>query len=117
MVPVVIGLDIAKRVFQFHGIDRSGKAVLRKRLRRSELLSIFSRLSPCLIVMEACSAAHYWARELAMLGHEVRKRCSAATGAQGRGNFTTLLPRIKAIAPSLFRAAKAASRASLSVSN
>lgn len=72
MEPVVIGLDIAKQVFQVHGIDRDGKAVLRKRLRRSELLSIFSRLSPCLIGMEACSTAHYWARELAMLGHEVR---------------------------------------------
>ena len=47
MEPVVIGLDIAKQVFQVHGIDRDGKAVLRKRLRRSELLSIFSRLSPC----------------------------------------------------------------------
>ena len=72
MEPVVIGLDLAKQVFQVHGIDRDGKTVLRKRLRRGEILSTFSRLPPCLIGMEACSTAHYWARELAMLGHEVR---------------------------------------------
>lgn len=72
MEPIVIGLDLAKQVFQVHGIDRDGKAVLRKQLRRNEILPVFSRLSPCLVGLEACSTAHYWARELVLLGHEVR---------------------------------------------
>jgi transposase len=67
-----IGLDLAKQVFQVHGIDADGTTVLRKQLRRSQVLSFFSRLAPCLVGMEACATAHYWARELAALGHEVR---------------------------------------------
>src|SRR4029079_9292336 len=67
-----IGLDLAKQVFQVHGIDADGTTVLRKQLRRSQVLSFFSRLAPCLVGMEACATAHYWGRELAALGHEVR---------------------------------------------
>ena len=67
-----IGLDIAKHVFQVHGIDRRGKAVLRKRLARAKVLGLFANLPPCLIGMEACAGAHYWARELRALGHQVR---------------------------------------------
>ena len=67
-----IGLDLAKHVFQVHGIDASGAAVLRKRLRRSEVLTFFARLPSCLIGLEACATAHYWARELQAVGHEVR---------------------------------------------
>ena len=67
-----IGLDIAKNVFQVHGIDASEKVVVRKQLRRSQILAFFKALSPCLIGMEACATAHYWARELTKLGHEVR---------------------------------------------
>jgi transposase len=67
-----MGLDLAKQVFQVHGIDADGTTVLRKQLRRSQVLSFFSRLAPCLVGMEACATAHYWARELAALGHEVR---------------------------------------------
>src|ERR671922_43045 len=67
-----IGLDLARQVFQVHGIDADGMTVLRKQLRRSQVLSFFSRLAPCLIGMEACATAHYWARELAALGHQVR---------------------------------------------
>jgi transposase len=67
-----IGLDLAKHVFQVHGIDASGAVVLRKRLRRSEVLTFFARLPSCLIGLEACATAHYWARELRALGHEVR---------------------------------------------
>ena len=67
-----IGLDIAKNVFQVHGIDEAEKVVVRKRLRRSQVLKFFASLSPCLIGMEACATAHYWARELTKLGHEVR---------------------------------------------
>ena len=67
-----IGLDLAKRVFQAHGVDEAGTVVVRRRLRRSEVLSYFAGLAPCLVGMEACSGAHYWARELEALGHKVR---------------------------------------------
>jgi transposase len=67
-----IGLDIAKNVFQVHGIDAAEKVVVRKQLRRSQVLEFFKALPPCLIGMEACATAHYWARELTKLGHEVR---------------------------------------------
>ena len=60
-----IGLDIAKNVFQVHGIDAAEKVVVRKRLRRRQVLEFFKALPPCLIGMEACATAHYWARELA----------------------------------------------------
>lgn len=67
-----IGLDLAKQVFQVHGVDATGAAVLRKRLTRSKVLSFFTKLPPCVVAMEACGSAHYWARELRKLGHEVR---------------------------------------------
>jgi len=67
-----IGLDLAKHVFQAHGVDEAGTVVVRKRLRRSQVLTFFAGLSPCLIGMEACATAHHWARELSALGHEVR---------------------------------------------
>jgi transposase len=67
-----IGLDIAKNVFQVHGIDANEKVVVRKQLRRSQVLAFFKALPPCLIGMEACATAHYWARELSKLGHRVR---------------------------------------------
>ena len=67
-----VGLDLAKRVFQVHAADREGRAVLRKRLRRSQVLGFFAELPACLIGLEACAGSHYWARELQALGHEVR---------------------------------------------
>ena len=67
-----IGLDLAKSVFQVHGTDEDGRPVMRKKLRRGQMLGFFSGLSPCLVGMEACASAHYWARELQALGHEVR---------------------------------------------
>ena len=67
-----IGLDIAKNVFQVHGIDATEKVVVRKQLRRGQVIAFFAALPPCLIGMEACATAHYWARELTKLGHEVR---------------------------------------------
>ena len=67
-----IGLDIAKRVFQAHGVDASGKAVLRRKLRHAEVLAVFEGLPPCLVGIEACGTAHHWAREIRALGHEVR---------------------------------------------
>ena len=67
-----IGLDIAKNVFQVHGIDAAEKVVVRKQLRRGQVMKFFAALPPCLIGMEACASAHYWARELRKLGHQVR---------------------------------------------
>src|SRR5262245_9977324 len=67
-----IGLDIAKNVFQVHGIDATEKVVVRKQLRRSKVIAFFEAVPPCLVGMEACASAHYWARELRKLGHEVR---------------------------------------------
>ncbi len=67
-----VGLDLAKKVFQVHGIDAFGAVVVRRTLRRSQMLAWFAKLPRCLVGMEACATAHYWARELAKLGHEVR---------------------------------------------
>jgi transposase len=67
-----IGLDIAKHVFQVHGVDAHEKVVIRKALRRNQMIAFFGALPSCLIGMEACATAHYWARELTKLGHEVR---------------------------------------------
>lgn len=72
MTITTIGLDLAKSVFQAHGIDESGTKVLVKRLHRKQMLPFFSKLPPCLIGVEACGTAHYWARTLAEMGHEVR---------------------------------------------
>jgi transposase len=67
-----IGLDLAKHVFQVHGVDAAGGVVLRKQLRRGQVLAFFGRLPRCLVGMEACATAHHWGRELGALGHEVR---------------------------------------------
>jgi transposase len=68
----IVGLDLAKRVFQVHGVDRNGHVTAQKRLTRSEMPSWFGNLQPCLIGMEACATSHYWARQLGKLGHQVR---------------------------------------------
>jgi transposase len=65
-------LDIAKTSFQVHGVDAQGKVVIRKQLTRGKVLTYFAQLPPCLIGLEACGGAHYWARELGKLGHDVR---------------------------------------------
>jgi transposase len=67
-----IGLDLAKHVFQIHGVDAQGQVVLRKRLRRAEVIPFFTGLAPCLVGMEACATSHHWARELMALGHTVK---------------------------------------------
>jgi len=69
---ITIGVDLAKNVFQLHGVDRDGKPVLRRQLRRSEMLEFFLKQPGCLVGMEACARAHDWARERIALGHEVR---------------------------------------------
>lgn len=69
---MTIGLDLAKNIFQAHGVDERGNAALRKQLRRDQVLPFFARLQPCLIGIEACGGAHYWAGKLIALGHTVR---------------------------------------------
>ena len=72
MKVTTIGIDLAKNVFQVHGIDDHGKAVLKKQIKRDEMAVFFANLTPCLIGMEACGSAHYWARKLQRQGHTVK---------------------------------------------
>jgi transposase len=67
-----IGIDLAKNAFQVHGVDERGKAVLRKQLKRKDVVSFLANVPPCLIRMEACGSAYYWARKLTTFGHAVR---------------------------------------------
>lgn len=67
-----VGLDIAKSVFQVHGIGKNGSVVVQRRLRRSQVLGFFSKLLPCVVGIEACASSHFWAREIGALGHDVR---------------------------------------------
>jgi hypothetical protein len=67
-----IGIDLAKKVFQVHGVDADGKAVVAWKLRRKDVLAFFAKLRSCLIDIEACGSAHYWARETAKFGHSVK---------------------------------------------
>lgn len=67
-----VGLDLAKNVFQVHGIDETGKIMIRRQLRRNEVVKFFRELPACLVGMEACGTAHYWGREIAALGHTVK---------------------------------------------
>src|SRR6516165_3182413 len=67
-----IGLDIAKSVFQVHGIDAAGSVTVRRQLKRRYVLAFFEKLAPCLIGIEACASAHHWSRQLQALGHTVR---------------------------------------------
>ena len=72
MQVTTIGLDIAKNVFQVHGVDAAGKTVITRQLRRGQVIGYFAKLSLCLIGMEACATAHHWARELTKIGHTVQ---------------------------------------------
>ena len=67
-----IGLDIAKSVFQVHGVDADGQVVIRRQLKRRYVLAFFEKLAPCLIGIEACASSHHWSRQLRALGHTVR---------------------------------------------
>ena len=67
-----IGLDLAKHIFQVHGAGADGSPVFNRKLRRAEVLRFFEKQPACLVGLEACSGSHYWAREIAALGHEVR---------------------------------------------
>jgi len=72
MKMTTVGIDLAKNVFQVHGVDGRGKAVLRKSLKRAEVVKFLAKLEPCLVGMEACGSAHFWARKLIELGHAVK---------------------------------------------
>ncbi len=67
-----IGLDIAKSVFQVHGIDAVGTVIIRRQLKRRYVLAFFRKLPPCLVGLESCASSHHWSRELKTLGHTVR---------------------------------------------
>lgn len=69
---ITVGLDLAKSVFQVHGADGTGRTVLRKKIRRAQMLEFFSQLPSCVVAMEACGGAHFWGREIGKLGHDVR---------------------------------------------
>lgn len=71
-VIAAVGLNLAKNVFEVHGVDADGRVCVRRKLRRSEVAALFSELSPCVIGMEACASAHFWTREIGRLCHEVR---------------------------------------------
>lgn len=73
----VIGLDLAKNVFQVHGVDAKGHVAVRKQLKRAQVLSFFANIEPCLVGIEACGGAHYWAREITRYGHTVRAMAPA----------------------------------------
>jgi transposase len=120
---ITIGLDLAKSVFQVHGVDASGQVVIRKSLRRAQMVPFFARLPSCLVGMEACGTSHYWERELIKLGHQVRmmppayvkpyvKRCktdAADTDAVGEAvarptmRFVPVKSREQQAAPSMHR--------------
>jgi len=72
MKTTTIGMDLAKRVFQIHGVDGHGKVTVKKQLKRAQVLAFFANHPPCLVGMEACGSAHYWARELEKLGHTAK---------------------------------------------
>ena len=67
-----IGFDIAKSVFQFHGVDAAGQVIIRRQFKRRFVLAFFQKVSPCLVGIEACASSHHWSRELKALGHTVR---------------------------------------------
>ena len=101
-----IGLDLAKLVFQVHGVDAEGATVLRKQLRRAQVLAFFSRLPPCLVGLEACATAHYWARELRALGHEVRLMPAQYVKASGIGPIIATAIAATVVEPSGFRSGR-----------
>ena len=83
-----IGLDLAKTVFQIHGVDAAGNAVLKRQLRRGQVLEFFGKLPPCLVGMEACGTSHHWARELTKLGHTIKQMPAEYVKAYRKRNKT-----------------------------
>jgi transposase len=86
-------MDIAKHVFQLHGVDEHGRTALRKTLGRARVLEFFAQLKPCAVGMEACGGAHYWARELTRLGHTVRLVSAHKASPTSTATRTTITTR------------------------
>ncbi len=72
MKTTTVGIDLAKNMFQIHAVDERGKVVVKKQLRRNQVIPFFTNLDPCLVGMEACGGAHYWARKLELLGDKAK---------------------------------------------
>ncbi len=87
-----VGLDLAKNVFQVHGIDSTGRVIVRRSLRRRQMMPFFGKLEPCLIGVEACGTSHFWARELRALGHEVKLMAPAYVKPYVKRGKTDALP-------------------------
>jgi len=87
-----IGLDIAKSVFQVHGIDAEDNVIIRRQLKRRYVLTFFQKVPPCLVGIEACASSHYWSRELKALGHTVRLMPPAYMSSGRRTMLPTLRP-------------------------
>jgi transposase len=85
---VTVGLDLAKNVFQVHAIAADGAVLIRRKLRRTEVIRFFAELSPCLVGMEACASAHHWARELMAIGHGLTPRANSSGGKERLGGIT-----------------------------
>src|SRR4249919_570254 len=88
----MIGLDTAKTVFQIHGVDETGRAEIRRKLRRNDLIAFFEKQAACTVVMEACGAAHHWARMLTGLGHSVKLIAPEAVKPFVKKGGRTMLP-------------------------
>jgi hypothetical protein len=92
MSAAFIGLDLAKSVFQVHGVDAQGKVIVTKRLRRDAVLAFFANLAPCVVGMEACAGSHFWAREIARFGHTVACCTDGRDGVGGRSVSMLRIP-------------------------
>ena len=80
----IIGIDLAKSVFQVHGVNAKGEKTLKRKLKRNDVIALFEDLPPCLVGMEACGTAHHWARELTAFGHTLSAKMGQAVAAQIR---------------------------------
>jgi transposase len=101
-----IGLDIAKSVFQVHGVDAGGNVVIRRQLKRRYVMTFFRKLSPCLVGIEACASSHHWSRELQAIGHSVRLM-PAAFGGKADAELNARRGAIGLLATLAFTAASA----------
>ena len=94
-----IGLDIAKSVFQIHGVNARGNVVVRRQLKRRHVLAFFEKLPPCLVGLEACASSHHWSRELQKLGHMVRLMPPAYVKPYVKRQKTDAAPHLLSVNP------------------